>query len=97
LPGGIILPTGLGIGAAQAGCADISFTLAAGIICIFTVIDPFDIIPGPPGTQPGNIQGADLHSAVAAGLLPIITVGFPSIITKGKPGWGTGVGTGPGG
>jgi len=63
-----------------------SLTLAAGIFETMTVMDPFATMPGPPGTQPGNIQGADLHVAVAAGILLIITVGFPSIITRGKPG-----------
>ena len=51
-------------------------------------MDPLEIIPGPAGTQPGNIQGADLHNAVAAGLPPIITVGFPSINAKGNAGCG---------
>ena len=97
LPGGMILPIGLGMGATQAVCAVRSLTLAAGMLLIMTAIEPFAIIPGPPGTQPGSMQGADLQVAVAAGLLPIMTVGFPSMIANGSPGCGTGVGTGAGG
>ena len=85
-PGGIILPTGPGIGATQEVCAVISLIRAVGNMLAFTVIDPFTIIPGPPGTHPGNIQGAVLHSAVAAGFPPIITVGLPSMRASGKPG-----------
>lgn len=96
-PGGIIFPTGPGIGATQDVCAVISLIRAVGNIDAFTVMEPLTIMPGPPGTQPGSIQGAVLHSAVAAGLPPIITVGFPSINASGRPGWGTGVGTGAGG
>ena len=96
-PGGIILPTGPGMGATQEVCAVISLMRAAGNILAFTVIDPFTIIPGPPGTQPGSMHGAVLHKAVAAGFPPIITVGLPSINAKGSPGCGAGVGTGAGG
>ena len=60
-------------------------------------MEPFVIIPGPPGTHPGRVQGPDLQSAVADGLPPIMTVGFPSISARGNPGWGAGVGTGAGG
>ena len=74
-----------------------SLSRAAGIICTLTVIEPLVIIPGPPGTQPGKVQGPDLQSAVAAGLPPIMTVGFPSINGRGSPGCGAGVGTGAGG
>ena len=85
------------MGATHEGCDVRSFSLATGIICTFTVIEPLVIIPGPAGTHPGSIQGAVLHSAVAAGLPPIITVGLPSINAKGSPGCGWGVGTGAGG
>ena len=74
-----------------------SLILAEGNIDVFTVMEPFTIIPGPPGTQPGSIQGADLQSAVAAGFPPIMTVGFPSMSASGRPGCGAGVGTGAGG
>ena len=96
-PGGIILPTGPGIGATQEVWAVISLIRAEGNILVFTVIEPFTIIPGPPGTHPGSIHGAVLHRAVAAGFPPIMTVGFPSINARGSPGCGTGVGTGAGG
>ena len=85
------------MGATQEVWAVMSLIRAAGIIEILTVIDPLVTIPGPPGTQPGIMQGADLQSAVTAGLLATMTVGLPSIITKGIPGCGVGVGTGPGG
>ena len=96
-PGGIILPTGPGMGATQDGWLVKSLIRAEGNIDALTVMEPFTIIPGPPGTQPGSIQGADLQRAVAAGFPPIITVGLPSIRASGRPGCGTGVGTGAGG
>jgi len=33
------------------------------------------IMPGPPGTQPGNTQGCDMSVERAAGTLPISTLG----------------------
>ena len=85
-PGGIILPTGEGMGATHEVCAVISLIRAAGIMENLTVIEPLATIPGPPGTHPGIMQGIDLHNAVTAGLFAIITVGFPSIIASGSPG-----------
>ena len=97
LPGGMILPIGLGMEPHRwCVCREI-IDSAAGMLLIMTAIEPFAIIPGPPGTQPGSMQGADLQVAVAAGLLPIMTVGLPSMIANGSPGCGTGVGTGAGG
>lgn len=96
-PGGIIFPTGPGIGATHEVCAVMSLMRAEGNMLVFTVIEPFTIIPGPPGTHPGSIQGAVLHKAVAAGFPPTITVGLPSISASGSPGCGVGVGTGAGG
>ena len=86
LPGGIIFPVGAGIGATQEVWAVMSPILAEGIIIVLTVMDPFVIIPGPPGTQLGKMHGAVLHRAVAAGLFPIMTVGLPSMSAKGRPG-----------
>jgi len=96
-PGGRIFPIGLGIGATQAVCAVLSPTRAAGMPPTITVIDPNEIIPGPPGKQPTNMQGADISVTRAAGLPPISTVGHPLTIAKGIAGWGTGVGTGAAG
>jgi hypothetical protein len=53
-----MVPVGLGIGATQLAWFVMSPTLAAGIPPIRTVEDPFPMIPGPPGTQPGSMQGA---------------------------------------
>jgi hypothetical protein len=54
--GGMILPVGLGIGATQLTCDVMSPSLAAGMFSIITVAEPFAIIPGPPGTQPGSVH-----------------------------------------
>jgi len=70
-----MLPTGLGIGATHAGWFVMSPTLAAGIFPISTVIDPFMIMPGPPGTQAGSIHGEVMSVTRAAGVPPISTVG----------------------
>jgi hypothetical protein len=72
-------------------------TRAAGSPPIITVADPLPIMPGPPGTHPGNVQGAVISVSRAAGAPPIITVGWPLTIANGKAGWGTGVGDGAGG
>ena len=74
-----------------------SLILAAGILPINTVAEPFEIIPGPPGTQLGSIQGTVVSVTRAAGMLPINTVGWPLIIASGNAGWATGVGTGAAG
>lgn len=92
-----MLPTGDGIGATQAACDVMSPTRAAGNEPISTVAEPFATRPGPPGTQPGNMQGAVVLVTVAAGLPPISTVGTPLMIAKGNAGCGTAVGTGAGG
>lgn len=73
--GGRTLPTGLGIGATQLACAVMSFALAAGMLPIMTVADPFAIIPGPAGTQLGRLQGTVVSATRAAGEPPINTVG----------------------
>ena len=91
------MPTGDGMGATQLAWAVKSFMRAAGRLPIKTVADPLAIMPGPAGTQPGNIHGADVSVALAAGMLPIKTVGCPLIIASGSAGCGTGVGTGAGG
>ena len=96
-PGGKTLPTGLGIGATHTVCVVLSPTRAAGMPPMMTVADPIEIIPGPPGTQPINMQGADMSVTRAAGLPPIKTVGHPLMMASGMAGWGTGVGTGAAG
>src|SRR5437764_14042284 len=62
-----------------------------------TVAEAFMIMPGPPGTQPGNMQGPVMSVIRAAGLLSMSTFGCPLMIVNGKGGCGTGVGTGAGG
>lgn len=96
-PGGNTFPVGLGIGATQLVCADMSFTRAAGMFPISTVNDPSAIIPGPPGTQPAGMHGDVVSVARAAGMLPISTVGSPLMIVSGIGGCGRGVGTGAAG
>ncbi len=96
-PGGMTLPTGLGIGATQLAWAVKSLTLAAGKPPINTFPDPLAIIPGPAGTQPGNMQGSVVSVTRAAGIFPISTLAWPLIIVNGSGGWATGVGTGAGG
>ena len=96
-PGGRTLPVGLGIGATQAVCVVRSFARAAGMLPIRTVVEPREIMPGPPGTQPGSMQGVVVSVARAAGMLPISTVGSPLMIVSGSAGCGTGVGTGAAG
>ena len=96
-PGGKIFPTGLGIGATQVGWLVKSPTRAAGNPPIMTVADPLATMPGPPGTQPGSMQGVVVLVKVAAGCPPISTVGTPLMIVRGRAGWGTGVGVGAGG
>jgi hypothetical protein len=96
-PGGIIFPTGLGMGATQLVCAVISFTLAAGIPPTMTVVDPMTTLAGPPGTQPAVVHGVVVLPIWAAGWLPMSTVNAPVIIVTGRAGCGTGVGVGAGG
>lgn len=97
-PGGRIFPDGPGIGATQLECKVGSFIRAAGLLLMSTVGDPIIIIPGPPGTQPGSMQGMVLSPKSAAGMFPMRTVGAPGgIISNGRAGCGTGVGTGAGG
>ena len=72
--------------------------LAAGRPPINTVTPPGGMImPGPPGTQPGSMQGIVVSVTRAAGRLLIRTVGSPLMIISGNPGCGTGVGVGAGG
>ncbi len=93
-----MFPTGLGMGATQDGCEDISPTRAAGIFWAITVADPFAIMPGPAGTQGTNVQIFVMSAMRAAGIFPIRTVVAPGgIIGSGKAGCGTGVGVGAGG
>jgi hypothetical protein len=96
-PGGIILPTGAGMGATQLICAVMSFTLPAGIPPIMTVIEPMATVPGPAGTQPAVRHGTVVLPTLAAGCPPMMTLNAPMIIGSGKPGCGAGVGTGAGG
>ena len=96
--GGRIFPTGPGIGATQEAWTVMSFIRAAGSFMVITVPDPLAIMPGPPGTQPGSMQGSDWLVTTAASILPILTVGTVAVlIISGRPGWGVGVGTGAGG
>ena len=74
-PGGRILPTGEGIGAAQEAWAVMSFTRAAGLPPMSTVAEPKEMTPGPPGTQLAKEQGAVSAATLARvkdrmGLLP---------------------------
>ncbi len=66
-PGGMISPVGLGIGATQAACSVMSPTRAAGRPQIVTVADPFEMMPGPPGTHPGSMHGLVMSVTRAAG------------------------------
>ena len=85
-PGGRIFPTGDGMGATQDKWAVMSPTRAAGKPPIRTVAEPFAIIPGPPGTQLGKVQGLVVSVTRAAALPPINTVGSPLMIAKGSAG-----------
>ena len=96
-PGGIIFPTGPGIGATQAGCAVKSLTLAAGIPPIITEVEPMTTVAGPPGTHPARVHGVVVLPILAAGWLPMSTLNAPVMIVTGSAGCGTGVGTGAGG
>lgn len=96
-PGGMTVPVGLGIGATQVACDDMSPTRAAGMLLISTVAEPLATMPGPPGTHPGSMQGAVVSATRAAGAPPTKTVGAPLMIESGNAGWGTAVGTGAGG
>ena len=85
-PGGMIFPVGDGMGATHDMWAVMSPTRAAGRPPIFTVEDAFAIIPGPAGTQEGNMQGLVVSSNRAAILPPIMTVGSPLMIARGSAG-----------
>lgn len=86
-PGGKIFPVGLGIGATHAVWLVMSPIRAASRLLIFTVADPFAIIPGPPGAHPGSMHGLVMSVARAAGLFPIFTVGLPGgMIASGSGG-----------
>lgn len=95
--GGSILPVGMGIGATQDTCDVMSPMRAAGMKPMSTLVEPIAIMPGPAGTQPGNMHGADISVTRAAGTPPIRTFGWPLIIANGNGGCGTGVGVGAGG
>ena len=95
--GGRMLPVGDGMGATHEVWAVMSPARAAGMLPIKTVPDPLEIMPGPPGTQPGSMQGIVVSIMRAAGMLLINTVGCPLMIIKGRAGCGTGVGDGAGG
>jgi len=93
-----MLPTGLGIGAIQDGCAVLSPALAAWRELMSTVIDPTAIMPGPAGMHGGVKHGIVMSETRAAGKLPISTVTAQGgAIISGIAGCGTGVGTGAGG
>jgi len=92
------MPVGAGIGATHEEWAVMSATRAAGRLLIITVAEPFEIMPGPPGVQPGSEHGALWSVTRAAGLLEIITVGAPGgMIASGSPGCGIGTGGTAGG
>lgn len=84
--GGMILPTGEGIGATQPVCAVMSFARAAGMLSIITVPEPIAIMPGPPGTQLGSMHGADVSATRAAGGPPIMVLLAPLMIANGSAG-----------
>jgi len=95
--GGMIFPTGLGIGATQLGCMVMSPSRAAGMLAIITVADASEIIPGPPGTQGIRVHGFVVSIMRAAGGPPMSTVGAPWMIGSGSAGCGTGTGIGAAG
>ena len=70
---------------------------AAGMNPIITEDDPFAMIPGPPGTQTGIVQGCVISVTRAAGIFPIITFGAPFTMFRGIGGCGAGVGVGAAG
>ena len=73
-----------------------SLTRAAGLLPINTVGAPITIVPGPPGTHPGSIQGVVMSPITAAGMLLMRTVGAPGpVIVNGTAGWGIGAGATP--
>ena len=97
-PGPVTVPDGPGIGPTHASCVVGSPTLAAGSPPIVTVADPFSIMPGPPGTQAGIMQGCVWSVCRAAGCPPIVTVGqHGGMICNGIGGCGAGVGDGAAG
>src|SRR4051812_50176544 len=85
------VPCGIGIGPTQAANVTMSPARAAGRLPIITVADPFEMRPGPPGTQLGIMQGWLMLVATAAGMLLISTVGTVA------PTMGSGIGGGGGG
>jgi hypothetical protein len=96
--GGMILPTGLGIGATHVGCAVRSPILAAGSELISTVMDPLAMLPGPAGVHGIKVHIFVISETRAAGSIPINTViAQGGIMRSGNAGCGTMVGTGAGG
>lgn len=59
---------------------------AAGRLPTITVIDAKLIIPGPAGTQLGNMQGAVVSVMRAPGWPPINTLTWPLMIASGMGG-----------
>ncbi len=59
---------------------------AAGKPAMKTEEEPLAMIPGPPGTQPGNMHGALMSETRAAGCPPMITFGAPFTIASGIAG-----------
>ena len=79
------------MGATQLVWDVMSFTRATGFLQAITDVEPMATIPGPPGTQPGNIQGSDWSITTAAGILHTMTVAAPGpVMVKGNAGWGKG-------
>ena len=98
LPGGMILPTGEGIGATHVACWVRSPTRAAGRLLTMTELEPLAMIPGPAGTHDGSMQILDMSDTRAAAMLLYFTLGDPGgMIASGRAGCGTGVGVGAGG
>src|SRR5699024_3616088 len=96
--GGMMLPTGEGMGATQLGCEVRSPARAAGCFWISTLLEPWAITPGPAGTQGASVQILVMSPPRAAGILPISTLLAPAgMIGKGSAGCGTGVGVGAAG
>ena len=68
-----------------------SLTLAMGFPPAITVGAPIAMVPGPPGTHPGNVHGVVMSPITAAGMLLIRTVGTPGpVIVRGIAGCGIG-------
>ena len=96
-PGPTIVPVGPGMGPTQRACSVVSPTRAAGRSLIITVAEPLPMMPGPPGTQEGMLQGCVWSVTRAAGWPPMVTLVEPLMMGSGIGGCGAGVGVGAAG